>query len=483
MRKARARSLQWILVRRLILLQAAMLVFFIVLVIVALSIANPQLMVDNEAAVAAITGAIDRDKDGKLIVSDTKELQDFRTEFPNVWYVIRDESGQSLRMGSIPPDYARDPGDLLRGVDHATIGYAGKGDGQEMRPEAYIQKAITKAGPVQIVTSTLHSRADADGFIINISAAVDMARNPDGSANWARVIPGIIVAIAILLLPLIVVMGVTTLVTTPAVVRRSLAGLVGTANEAARIDVSTRAMQLPVENVPQEIVPLVNAFNQALARLAQGFDRHNRFLMDAAHELRTPIAILRTRAELLKEEPQSLRLRQDIERLSHLAQQLLDHQLLDRPTNHREVVDLAELARRVAADFAPLAIEAGYDLAFEPPRGKVEVEANVLQIEQALANILRNAIEHSGGRGTITVVVDAAGGLEVRDEGPGIPVEEHKNVFEPFYRLHPLSRGAGLGLNLARQIAQLHGGSIAIVNGPWKGAHVRIELPLRRAAA
>lgn len=483
MKQARARSLQWILVRRLILLQAAMLVFFIVLFITALSVANPQLMVDNEAAVAAITGAIDRDKDGKLIVSDTKELADFRTEYPYVWYIIRDQSGQSLRVGSVPADYDHDLGDLLRAVDHANIGFAGKGDGQEMRPEAYVQKADTRAGPVQIVTSTLHSRAEADGFIINVTATVDMARNPDGSANWARVLPGIVVGLAIFLVPIIVVMGVTTLVTTPAVVRRSLAGLVGTANEAARIDVSTRAMQLPVENVPQEIVPLVHAFNQALARLAQGFDRHNRFLTDAAHELRTPIAILRTRAELLKEEPQSLRLRQDIERLSHLAQQLLDHQLLDRPANHRQVVDLAELAGRVAADFAPLAIEAGYDLAFEPPRGTVEVEANVLQIEQALANIIRNAIEHGGGHGTITVAVDAAGGLEVRDEGPGIPAEEHRNVFEPFYRLHPLSRGAGLGLNLARQIAQLHGGTIAIVNGPWKGAHVRIELPLLRAAA
>lgn len=483
MKQGRARSLQWILVRRLILLQAAMLVSFIVLFIIALSVANPQLMVDNEAAVAAITGAIERDEDGKLIVNYTKELADFRTEYPYVWYIIRDQAGQSVRVGSVPPDYDRDLGDLLRAVDHANIGFAGKNDGQEMRPEAYVQKIDTKAGPVQIVTSTLHSRSEADGFIINISAQVDMARNPDGSVNWARVIPGIIVGLAIFLVPIIVVMGVTTLVTTPAVVRRSLTGLVGTASQAARIDVSTRAMQLPVENVPQEIVPLVHAFNQALARLAQGFDRHNRFLTDAAHELRTPIAILRTRAELLKEEPQSLRLRQDIERLSHLAQQLLDHQLLDRPANHREVVDLAELAGRVAADFAPLAIEAGYDLAFEPPHGKVEVEANVLQVEQALANIIRNAIEHSGGHGTITVALDEVGGLEVRDEGPGIPAEEHKNVFEPFYRLHPLSRGAGLGLNLARQIAQLHGGSIAIVNGPWKGAHVRIELPLLRAAA
>lgn len=235
-------------------------------------------------------------------------------------------------------------------------------------------------------------------------------------------------------------------------------------------------MQLPVTNVPQEIAPLVQAFNQGLGRLAHGYDRHNRFLTDAAHELRTPIAILRTRAELLKQEPQSVRLVQDIERLSHLAQQLLDHQLLDRPASQRQIINLAELASRVAADFAPLAIEAGYDLAFEPGTYEVWVEVNVLQIEQALANIIRNAIDHGGGFGTITVLIDETGAIEIRDQGPGIPIEEHKNIFEPFYRLQPQSRGAGLGLNLARQIAILHKGTIEILGGSWLGARVRLQL-------
>jgi signal transduction histidine kinase len=252
------------------------------------------------------------------------------------------------------------------------------------------------------------------------------------------------------------------------------------ARQAAHIDINNRAMQLPVTNVPQEITPLVQAFNQALGRLANGYDLHNRFLTDAAHELRTPIAILRTRAELLKQEPQSARLVQDIERLSHLAQQLLDHQLLDRPASQRQIINLAELASRVAADFAPLAIEAGYDLAFEPGTYEVWVEANVLQIEQALANIIRNAIDHGGGFGTITVLIDETGAIEIRDEGPGIPIEEHKNVFEPFYRLQPQSRGAGLGLNLARQIAILHKGTIEILRGSWLGARVRLQLPVQQ---
>lgn len=474
MKQRRTRSLQWVLVRRLILLQAAMLAIFIALCAAALWIANPTLLVDNEAAVAALKGAIDRDRDGRLAVRETEELKQFRESFPHVWYIIRDKAGQSVRAGAVPEVYASMPGPLLDSVEHATLNL----NRDDLRPEAYVENTMTKAGPVQIVTSTRSSREQTDGLEVNISATVDVARNPDGSRNWQRALPALSVIVLTLVLPVVLVMGLTTLVTTPAVVRRSFAGLVDTADQAARIDINTRGMQLPVQRVPQEIAPLVQAFNQTLARLAQGYDRHNRFLTDAAHELRTPIAILRTRAELLTKEPQSERLLQDIERLSHLAQQLLDHQMLERPADEHQVVDLTELGRRVTADFAPLAIEAGYDLAFEPPpKDRVCAEANGSQIERALANLVRNAIDHGGGSGTITVAVDGSGGIEVRDEGPGIPPEERENVFQPFYRLQPQSRGAGLGLNLARQIAELHGGTVRILDGAWRGARLRMELP------
>ncbi|RUW62913.1 HAMP domain-containing sensor histidine kinase [Mesorhizobium sp. M7A.F.Ca.US.008.03.1.1] len=479
MKTRRTRSLQWVLVRRMILLQAATLLVFIVLCAAALWIANPRLLADNEAAVATLKDAVDRDGNGKLIVHETSELRSFREGFPNVWYIIRDNSGQSIRFGSIPDVYTRNFGDLLGQADHATIGFSE----DDLRPEAYLERVSTKAGTVQIIAATRSSREEAEGLEVTISASIDVAKNPDGSRNWEKALPALAVIIVILLLPIVLVMGATTLVTTPAVVRRSFAGLVDTVQQAARIDIGTRAMQLPVKNVPQEIAPLVHAFNQTLARLAQGYDRHNRFLTDAAHELRTPIAILRTRAELLKQEPQSARLLHDIERLSHLAQQLLDHQLLDRPADQRQIIDLCDLVSRVAADFAPLAIEAGYDLAFEPPANKVHVEINVLQIERALANLVRNAIDHGAGSGTITIAIDETGGVEIRDEGPGIPADEHENVFEPFYRLQPQSRGAGLGLNLARQIALLHDGSIRILAGSWQGARIRMELPVRSVAA
>ncbi|TGV80421.1 HAMP domain-containing histidine kinase, partial [Mesorhizobium sp. M00.F.Ca.ET.158.01.1.1] len=196
---------------------------------------------------------------------------------------------------------------------------------------------------------------------------------------------------------------------------------------------------------PKEVTPLVKAVNAALARLDKGYERHKRFLTDAAHELRTPVAILNTRLASLPATPERARPLQDAARLSTLTDQLLDLQRLDRQTTAFEKVDLVAIARGVIVDLAPMAFSAGYEMSFEPERDTLFATGDRTAIERAVTNIVQNAIEHGGGGGTITIAIDRTGGIEVRDEGPGIPVEERENVFEPFYRLQPQSRGAGLG--------------------------------------
>ncbi|WP_457588271.1 sensor histidine kinase [Ensifer canadensis] len=475
MKKSRPRSLQWVLVRRLILLQAATFVALIVLLVAILTIAQPRLIIDNEAAIKHLSEALARDETGGLLVRDTEELRAFREDFPNLWFVIRDTGGHVVQEGSIPAAYEAAGGELLKNIGRATLRF----DEGDRRPEAALANVDTDIGRVQILASSISSRDENHGLEVEISVDANMAKDANGDPDWLRVLPVLALLVLFLLLPIILVMGVATLVTTPAVVRRSLAGLVATADQAGRIDIDNRAVQLETAQVPTEIAPMVHAFNNALSRLDEGYDQRNRFLTDAAHELRTPIAILRTRAELLQEDPQSARLRKDIERLSHLAQQLLERQVLEHSTGSREVVDLVALAKTLAADFAPLAFEAGYELAFEAEATKpVPTSIHVQQIEQAVANLLRNAVEHGGNRGTITVLVDARGGIEVHDDGPGIPHDERERVFEPFYRLRPRSSGAGLGLNLAREIARLHGGRIDILYGSWSGARIRLQLPV-----
>lgn len=474
MKKVRPRSLQWQLVRRLILLQAATLVAFVALIWLVLFLLEPRLLTDNETAMEAVAGAVSRDANGDLVLRDTKEMRAVRESFPKLWLIVRDKAGKSLQEGQVPAVYADENIELPWGIDNVLLRFPT----YDVRPDAKMANRETAAGPVRILTSTMYSRTDMDGVDVTFQLSIDGTRDADGQIAWLKIGPIIALIIIVILLPFFVVMGGTTLVATPAVVRRSLAGLVATASQAGRIDIDNRAVQLPTEQVPTEVAPLVQAFNHALSRLGQGYDQRNRFLTDAAHELRTPIAILRTRAELLREDPESVRLLSDIERLSHLAQQLLDRQVLDHSVGAREVVDLVEFARHLAADFAPLALAAGYDFSFEPAASNVLVDIQPSQIQQAVTNLLRNAIDHGGGEGTISVVVDTKGGLEIHDEGPGIPREEHDRVFQPFYRLRPRNSGAGLGLNLAREIAKLHGGSIEILVGPWHGARFRLQLPL-----
>ncbi|WP_247462360.1 HAMP domain-containing sensor histidine kinase, partial [Bradyrhizobium sp. 62] len=198
---------------------------------------------------------------------------------------------------------------------------------------------------------------------------------------------------------------------------------------------------------------------------------------DAAHELRTPIAILNTRLESLPAGPDKTRLLEDSARLATLAEQLLDIQRLDRCGHPFTRVDLVAIAQSAAADLAPLAIAAGYELALDAPSTPVETIGDAAALERALTNLVQNAIQHGPRRGTIGIRISRPASIEVTDEGAGIPADQREQIFEPFYRLTPLDRGAGLGLNMVREIVLLHGGHISVADAAIGGACFRISLP------
>jgi len=293
-----------------------------------------------------------------------------------------------------------------------------------------------------------------------------------------RLLRGTNAVILLVILPNFVVMTLAAVFAIPIVVRHVLAPVDEVAAQAEQIHFEQRGTRLSTESMPLEALPLVKAVNDALGRLDDGYEREQRFLLDAAHELRTPIAILQTRLESLPGGAQKTRLLEDAARLATLAEQLLDLQRLN-PHNGTTavVIDLVAVARRVAVDLAPLAIAAGYELSFDSHVEKLPVIGDQGALERAVANLVQNAIEHGGRRGTITIIVARDGTIDVSDEGQGIPVEHRERIFEPFHRLHPLSRGAGLGLNLARTIVQRHGGEIVALTGKSGGACFRITLP------
>jgi signal transduction histidine kinase len=321
------------------------------------------------------------------------------------------------------------------------------------------------------------------GFTFDGGGDVRIVTEPAGDVPLSRIVWSALLTFGTIILPSLVPMIIATLVATPIVVRAALRGLGRVVDEAQRIDVGQRGARLTLEHVPAEVGPLVTAVNDALARLDEGYERHQRFLAAAAHELRTPIAILHTRLESLPSSPERARLLEDVARLSTLADQLLDLQRLDRHLDLSGRVDLVEIGRRVAADLAPLAIAAGYEVVFDATDTPIIVMGDGASLERALSNLVQNAIEHGGRRGVITISVPAirvsgAATMEVADNGNGIAPEDRERIFEPFYRRHTRARGAGLGLNLVREVVRLHHGDVALVDGPQRGAHFRITLPL-----
>ena len=237
-------------------------------------------------------------------------------------------------------------------------------------------------------------------------------------------------------------------------------------------------------DAPEEVAPLVHAINDLLARLDASLGAQKHFLADAAHQLKTPLAGLRTQAELAAREIDAgqrdpLVLKQSLQhialssqRAAHMVNQLLAMARAEDKEHaaRREVFNLADLAAEVVRDFVPRAIERRIDLGFEgPDRGArlrhpqgPLVLAHALLLRELIGNLVDNALQYTPAGGVVTVrVVDDPFGqvvvLQVEDSGPGIAPTERELVFRAFYRsLGSQGHGSGLGLAIVREIAMRH---------------------------
>ncbi|RQH16325.1 HAMP domain-containing sensor histidine kinase [Bradyrhizobium sp. RP6] len=437
---------------RLLSLQAAILVALVAIVLAALCASGFVLAErDEDRVIDVVQRALTREAQGELALRPTADLQQLRNETPDLWFLVRDRQGRVLSEGSVPAEFTAIGGGLDQ-ISQARLGWQLFED-DPRKPAARLKRVDTDAGNVQVITATQGRLTGAKALFMTSLAFLGIA------------------------LPGLLLMGTATFIATPMMVRSAFRGLDSAADEARRIDIHQRGARLPVDRIPLEVLPLVTAINDALARLDEGYARHKRFVADAAHELRTPIAILNTRLESLAPGPDKNRLLQDAARLTTLAEQLLDIQRLDRCGQPFTRVNLAAVAQSVAADLAPLAIAAGYELALDAPATPVETTGDAAALERALTNLVQNAIQHGPRRGAIGIRVSRPATIEVTDEGPGIPADQREQIFEPFYRLTPLDRGAGLGLNMVREIVQLHGGQVSVADGPEGGACFRMTLP------
>lgn len=266
--------------------------------------------------------------------------------------------------------------------------------------------------------------------------------------------------------------------------RRALKPIVAASTLAERIGPSHTELRLPEAGMPKEVEPLVGAINAALDRLEEGFRVQREFTADAAHELRTPLAILRTRIDTIADRDLARVLREDVEGMSRLVNQLLEMAELETIViASGEIADLSEVATEVAGFIAPLALARGRTVAVAGAAAPVWVPGNAHMLGRAIRNLVENAIAHTRSGSTVEIEVGAAGVVRVKDRGAGVPEAERSQIFHRFWR-HDRRRpgSAGLGLSIVARIAELHGAELAVADRPGGGAVFSLIFPAVVAA-
>ena len=293
--------------------------------------------------------------------------------------------------------------------------------------------------------------------------------------------------------------------------KKALTPLQKLTSEVSQIQAQNLSTQLAVPNSKDEIAQLTSSFNEMLTRLDNAFSTQKQFSANAAHELRTPLAVLQTNLEVFekKQEPEMIEYRQlftmikeQTARLSQLVGTLLDMTNL-KSVPRTDHVSLEELVDEVFCDLDPVAEKAGISIHFDDSSSQdlytdvhtpdasalnnniLNITGSYVLLYRAVYNLVENAIKYNRPNGSVTVSVKEKNGqamILVKDTGIGISPENQKKIFDPFFRVDKSrSRamgGAGLGLALVDSIAREHGGSVKVLESNEKGSIIALMLPV-----
>jgi two-component system sensor histidine kinase TctE len=243
-------------------------------------------------------------------------------------------------------------------------------------------------------------------------------------------------------------------------------------------------------DVPTEVMILVNSVNSLMRQLESILSAQNRFIADAAHQLRTPLAGAQAQLELAllesnPEQHQQLleRVSESMGRLSHTITQLLSLARNQQDATYNTVmspVNLNQIAQEVTTEMVPTAIKKGLDLGFETDTQNMMILGETKRLKEMLYNLVDNALLYTPAGGKVTVKIQREAGeivLSVIDNGPGIPKDEREKVFERFHRIMDSGHeGSGLGLAIVMEIVQLHQANIEISDDPLKkGLNIQVS--------
>jgi len=394
-----------------------------------------------------VAGFIAANPDGSVYLNLPSELLEaYNSPGSRYRYAVRDQAGRIVaasgrRVGPLP--------DFMKSEDHHVYSYRNKLEDGDMLGAA-VRRVIGERTFFTQVEQTVP-------MVQSLNAAVFNEFSMDG--GWLG-IPFLIALLAI---------GAVT-------VRRSLAPLNDLAKLAAQIDPGHSALRLSQTGVPAEIMPLVTSFNNALDRLDEGLRRQREFNANAAHQLRTPLAVLTANIDSMREDPIAAKLRYDVDVMSRIVQQLLLVARLETfNLSMDEPVDLCETARHAAENLGPLAISTKKTLEVDEPREPVMIQGNRFVVSVAISNLIENALNHTPAGTAVRIRVTPRQSVEVQDCGPGIPIQLREKIFERFWRGDCGNEGAGLGLAIVRRIMTAINGTVSVSDGPEGGAQFTLQ--------
>ena len=246
---------------------------------------------------------------------------------------------------------------------------------------------------------------------------------------------------------------------------------------ALAIEPTAPRTSISLNDVPVELKPLVSALNRAFHEIDAYIQGQRRFLGNAAHQLRTPLTLLRSKIEDVTEPALKAELVRDVRRLTSLVSAMLDLARIQNYAIEKRPIDLTALTRGVLADFSPSALDAGIELSLEQASpGIVEVHGVEAAVRSALANLVGNALIHAHGVGRVVANL-SSGSVSISDDGAGISGSFDRNRVEPFQTGNTGREGAGLGLSIVQEIMAAHGGALIIISNPGCGTTACLRFP------
>lgn len=396
-------------------------------------------------AMAVLERAIAVDKTGVLHLRSTEDLANFQSSKHDLWYAVS-RNGQTV-------EYGREwrPSFLLLS---STLGEAGTADaGATGQNGVLCLKAISKSGSQVVLMS--NSGISSGGEI----AAAFIQRN-FYEIVWIGFAFVLIVLAGILF--------------SARFVSNSIERVTKFATEIAP---SAAGVPTSLVEVPIELEPLVTALITALKEIDAYVQAQRRFLSNVAHQLRTPLTMLRMKLEDVGEPALRAELIQELRHLTSLVSAMLDLARMQNNAIEKKPFDLLALARKVVVDFGPSALDVGIEFVLENDGSPMTPICGVeVAIQSALSNVVSNALIHAKKARRIVVDVSSTC-VSVSDDGEGIPAGVQTKILEPFQICRSGNSGVGIGLSIVREIMVAHGGTLHIASCPGKGTTVSLYFP------